>query len=243
MTSVAEGLRLQGPPGQLRLTGQILSKIAACRVLLPDSLAQGTALDAVHTRLLHRRDGTAQLSARLPEHTPPGEYDAQLEIDGETHTLAIKVEPQRKLAATPNRSMFAGVRGASVEATVRLFNQGNVGIDIPESDVLCLYDERGVEDAFNSMFQMDSEDPLRLIGHLVLKLRDGSGGPIKLRIGAGAGELPPGADRAVSIRINLPEKLKPGRSYDGFWRLGPLRHSIRIEVDDEQRTASNAPAR
>jgi hypothetical protein len=213
----------------LRLFGPLPPNLKECRVLLPTSLSSDGRSTSVRARVVRRREGAGELRVSLPVHTPPGEYAAQLEMNGEVQPVALSVEPYGRLSASPAQTVLEGRPGAAAEQTVTLYNDGNVAVDLPATSVVGLHDKNGLEEAFASTWRLDSNDPLDLLKHFILALRTGDGGMLKLRID-GAGDLAPRTERRLTIRANLPEKLKPGHSYYGEGPLGPLRYSIGVNV-------------
>jgi len=222
-------LEFSGPPCRLRLAGLLISLVEKAHLLIPAALSKDGEPEKVQAGVLQRAGGV-HVHAQLAPDTPPGEYPTQMQIDGATHEVTLRVEAAPRLRARPNRSVFGGHPGGAAKATVTLVNLGNVSIDIPDVAVVGMYDNDGLEEAFAGVYRQESNDPLFLIGHLIRGLREGSGGLLKLRLDPGAGELAPGAERVVTFKTNLPEKLKPGHSYHGVWKLGPMHHSIGINV-------------
>jgi len=232
--STAQQLRLQGPPRRLRVTGAAVPKGGTGTLVLTASAKSGQAV-SVPAHVVQRREEASQLRARLPRDTPPGTYAARLEIEGAMHPVEITVEPQERLSARPAQSDFDGEPGGTAEITLTLFNRGNVAINIPETIVIGIYDNDGLEEAFASTYRQETDDALKLIGHWVAKLREGYGGLLKCSVVAGAGALAPGEQHALTIKTTLPSKLKPGHSYHGALEIGPLTHSIGVNVHKRER--------
>jgi hypothetical protein len=122
------GIVLTGPPGQLR-TAVSVENVAEQRV-------------AVRGPALHRSGhepltgaGAAVIgpgaTARVPvtfsleAGTPPGEYDAEVEVGGVRRPALLRVEPRPSLSVSPRR-LLAGVGRTTVVLTVT--NDGNVGM-------------------------------------------------------------------------------------------------------------------
>lgn len=228
-TPSAQPLSLRGAPRSLRLFGPLPPGLSDCRIVLPGSLSNGGQTTSVRAQVLRRPQGVRDVRASLPPHTPPGEYEAQLEMNGESHPIALSIEPSIRLHATPVRAVLEAEPGNAAEQKVTLVNQGNVAIKIAATIAIDLHDERGLEEAFASTWRQGSNDPQDLLRHFIMSLRAGDGGLLKLRID-GAAELPPGAEQTLTLTANLPEKLKPGHSYYGEAPLGPLRYPIDVKV-------------
>ena len=69
---------------------------------------------------------TIPLSIALPQTTPPGEYDAQIEIGGQSRQVRLQVDPKISARLTPDQILAPP--GTS-QVGLRIANQGNV--DIP----------------------------------------------------------------------------------------------------------------
>jgi hypothetical protein len=227
-------LRLQGPPRNLRLFGPLPPNLKECRVLLPGSLSSDGQSTSVRAQVLRRREGDRDVRASLPLHTPPGEYAAQLEMNGEVHAVALRVEPSPRLRATPAQAVLEAQPGGAAEHTVTLSNQGNVTVHLPAVSAVCLHDDNAWSDAFASTCRLDSNDPKELLNHFMLALRKGYCGMLKLRIDE-AGDIPPQTERTLTIRVRLSEDLLPGHSYGGEVPLGPLLYSIGVKVLEGKR--------
>src|SRR5437016_1465797 len=134
-----KALQLYGPPRGLRPRELITGLTGGGRIRLPDSLSK-TGVAKIEFADVRR------LRVRLPQHTPPGDYAAQLETDDKSYPVALSVEPYESLKATPGDLVFEGRPGRAADAEVALLNRGNVATAIPESCNYWLFDQRGLED-------------------------------------------------------------------------------------------------
>jgi hypothetical protein len=228
-SATPEKLRLQGPPRRLRAVSSAMRQIGEYQLRLPDVLSKSGAPAMVSAHVLRQREDAGQLRVRLPESTPPGEYTAQLETDSGTYPVALVVEPQVRLRSLATRSVFEGKPGETAEIMLTVSNRGNIAVAVPEAITIGIYDDDGLEDAFASTYRQDTDDPLKLLGHWILKVREGYGGLLKCTVAA-AGEIAPSEERTLTVRTKLPEKLKPGHSYHGVLEIGPLAQSISVSV-------------
>ena len=159
------------------------------------------------------------LKIKLDRSTPPGNYRSRLKSSAPDIPVEIEVQASIALSMSPAQLILEGSSGTKVTSSVIFTNKGNVSLDIPRNHHLGIYDDDGVESAFASTYRMDEDEPLKLLGNFIHKLRDGYGGLLKLRIIKGYGALPAGASRKVSIEIALQTKLLPRHNYHGVWSL------------------------
>jgi hypothetical protein len=225
-----------GPPQRLQLLSAPDIDLANAEIEVGADLAGAARVERSPPRLRRRRpaSGRPPLRIRIDRATPPGEYDAVL-LSGDTrHAVRITVEAAPRLHATPAGLRFAGAPGDEAVARIVLANTGNVAIDIPKLTSVGVYDDDGVEEAFAQTYRLETDDPTALVGHLLHKLREGHGGLMKIQID-GAGPLPPGTSRELSLRAELAPKLRPGHSYHGVWSLDPLHVAVGVTVRRETR--------
>ncbi|MEA2876668.1 MAG: hypothetical protein QOF14_1864 [Hyphomicrobiales bacterium] len=220
-------LEFYGPPRGLRSREIITGVEGRGRVRLPESLS---GAGAAPIEFLDIR----RLRVRLPQHTPPGDYSAQLETDSQSYPVALSVEPYESLKASGDL-LFEARPGRAADAELSLSNRGNVSSDIPESCDYWLFEQRSLEDAVIHTFHEKTADPEKLFGILLKRLRDATGGRSKCRVTAGSGPLAPGAERVVKLRAFLPKQLTPERSYVGLMTLGPMYQGITVHVTKNER--------
>ncbi|HLL31494.1 MAG TPA: hypothetical protein VK403_10895 [Allosphingosinicella sp.] len=167
-------------------------------------------------------------SVSLSRTTPPGRYKAQLRLGDETVPVELDVAPAPRLKVFPTTAHFTASPGGEASVDVTFANVGNVAVELPSRFVAGIFDDDGLEIAFVEAYRNDSDDPVRLLGSFLRGLRNGYGGLLKLRVGKGVGSLEPGDERTVKLSAHLPETLKPGHSYHGIWKLGPLHYRITV---------------
>jgi hypothetical protein len=235
-------LKLHGPPQRLWLTSTAIPKSGSGTLTLSTTGEGGQAM-SVPAHIVSRRGEPGKLKVKLPEGIAPGSYVAQLAIAGEQLPVEVNVEAQERLIAGPGKYDFEGAPGDPAEITLALSNRGNVSISIPTTSTCGVFDNQGLENAFASTYRQETDNVLKLIGHWVLKLRDGYGGLLKCNVIAGADALAPGEQRKVTIQTTLPSKLKPGHAYHGALQLGPLALSIGVKVTKNERGGQNEALR
>jgi hypothetical protein len=228
--TAATPLIFRGSPRRLKL----LSALPEDNVLAfePDQLLSnyvGTSSRSFKQK--QTREGEVRdLRVRLAANTPPGLYKAVAKIKGKSVPIEIHVEERTRISVTPTLLAIAGNPGDKVNITTLFINRGNTTIEIPRTDAIGIYDDKGIETAFASTYRQDNDDVINLLGHFVGKLREGHGGLLKLRITNGYGALSPEERTAVEIEAQVPSKLKPGHHYHGVWRIASINYAIKLAV-------------
>jgi hypothetical protein len=225
-----EGLVLSGLPRRMILSSPLLAGLDRCEFLLPAALTKEGQIAGVEARVSHQHGTAGRARLVLPRTTPPGEYKAELHLNGDIYPVTIVVAPESRVSMRPYRLVLEGVPGDTVKTTTTFINKGNVPVEIPASSAVGIYDNRGLENAFASTYRLESENPLHLLGHLLSTLRQGHGGLFKIQVMDGAGTLAPGEERSVRLKANISDKLQPGHSYHGLWPIGRDQHWIGINV-------------
>jgi hypothetical protein len=225
-----DGLRLVGSPRRLTLTSALLAAADEGELVLPETLAAFAESRTVAVPVRRRRDGSVKLKLRLPPTTPPGTYTAELHAAGEVHPVSIEVAPAPRLRIDPPSTDFVAEANGTAEARVTLTNDGNVAIEVPERVAIGLYDDEGLETAFADTYRLDTDDPMKLLGNWIRKLREGYGGLLSMQVVTGAGRSEPGDVRALVLRLAFRNGVKAGHSYHGTWELGPVIHRINVTV-------------
>ncbi|HEY5724156.1 MAG TPA: hypothetical protein VIT45_17740 [Allosphingosinicella sp.] len=227
--AAAPPMRFRGVPQWLSLSNSALAGHECGEIVLPDAL---TAHCGATLSLPVRNscaDG-ASLRLRLAPTAPAGRHLAELRLSGKSFPVELDIAPRPSLRAFPSSAHFAGKPGDNPAIEMSLANRGNVAIELPARAATGIFDDIGLETAFAETYREKSDDPAHLLGSWLRALRGGYGGLLKLRIGAGAGNLEPGEERSFEISAHLPECLKPGHSYHGVWKLGPLHYRITVAV-------------
>jgi hypothetical protein len=225
-----ELIQLRGAPRQVLLQSHLPALTQA--EFLPDAtLAKIIGTHKHSLRIRKHNDGTIkQVKIRLPEATPPGRYAGTLKSGQQEFPIAIDVQEKQRLQIAPASLQLHGKPGEKIYAQLLLINKGNVSINIPERDVVGIYDDDGMEVAFAATYRLETDDPLVLLKNFVGKLREGHGGLLKIRVSEGAGELPPATQKSITLEINFSEAAKANHQYHGVWSLGPVEYALTLAV-------------
>jgi hypothetical protein len=222
-------LRLSGSPRRLTLTSAALADAESGELAVPESLADfaGGRTVAVPIR---RKRGDVRVKLRLAANTPPGSYAAQLRVGDKSLPVTIDVAPSQRLRIHPSSADFVGDAKATADVVLTLHNRGNVPIEVPERLTVGMYDDEGLETAFADTYRQDTDDPLKLLGNWIIKLREGYGGLMRIRVTEGAGAVPPGAERRLTLQATFQDGLRAGHTYHGVWVLGPVNFRVHAAI-------------
>ena len=231
-----EPLRFRGTPGNLSAPASDdpeLPRRLGLRVAVDRSERwKGSEGELAARAVRIGSDLTWQLS--LPPRTPPGTYEAVLELGDEERPVVIEVEEEIELQASPDQLTIAGAPGQHIDRTIAIANAGNVRVEIRKAYAFGVFASGGLERALHRAYTEDPPEGERRIDHLAEMLREEHGGIIRVGIAEGSGPLEPGESTDVEMSFHLPPDLKPGRSYTGTLPIFDLRYYVRIHVNERE---------
>jgi hypothetical protein len=161
----------------------------------------------------------------IPPHTPPGRYEGELLVAGQTVEVVIHVVEIYDLEIAPTEVVLENRAGDRTVRQLVCTNRGNVPLVIGEIGAVVLDDEltncrslRAVTAAWpDADGQHDAVD--RFVDLFVKegwkKVVEHSG-VLRVHTAGGPQELSPGETQVVNLEITLPDKLEPRTRYTGF---------------------------
>jgi hypothetical protein len=239
MPDAAQPLVLVGPPRDIRgefrvqnsterkiIVRQPMLKTAAAARAKPARAVEGkpaAALPQVELALrrIVVRPGQSRpvpVALALDPRTPPGTYEADLDIDGQQRNVVLHVIEDVALSIAPREIVIANRSGERIQKRVVFTNEGNVPITVRPIGVVVLDEElahcralRGaLEDVGETMKNLD--DFAVALGRRYRALYQ----TLALRVQSAEVTIPPGETQAVDLMIALPEKLEPRSRYTGY---------------------------
>jgi hypothetical protein len=239
MPDAAQPLVLVGPPRDIRgefrvqnsterkiIVRQPLLKTAAAARAKPAVQGKTPAAEplpdmALALRRIVVRPGQSRpvpVALALDPRTPPGTYNADLDIDGQQRTVIVHVTEDVALSIAPREIVIANRAGGRVQKRIVLTNEGNVPITVRPIGVVVLDEElahcralRGaLEDVGETMKNLD--DFAVALGRRYRALYQ----TLALRVQSPEVTIPPGETQAVDLTIALPDKLEPRSRYSGY---------------------------
>ena len=237
MADAAEPLVLVGPPRQIR--GELVVRnpterkiIVRQPVLKAAAPATGRAKAAaakagiaalpeiVALRRIKVRAGQSRpvpLSLTLDPRTPPGTYQAELDVAGEQRSVVVHVTDDVALALSPDEIVLPGRAGEKFETRVVFTHEGNVPVQVKAIGAVVLEDDaahcralRGaLQDVGDTMKNLD--DFAVALGRRYKAIYD----TIALRVQNDEVTVAPGETRPIDLTITLPEKLDKRARYNG----------------------------
>ncbi|HLV33548.1 MAG TPA: hypothetical protein VKY59_00480 [Spirillospora sp.] len=160
------------------------------------------------------RSRSVSLKMTIDPYTPPGEYDAQLEIGGETKPVKVHVVEKVDLSLHPDRLVIREAPGGTVTRRIVIQNKGNVPLVIGEIGAVPLEDERlecrilrRVATAINTEAKAaDFEDHFRTAMAQIQGVIQ-QAGALRVHNNTGTVTIAPGGAQAIDLEIQLPESL------------------------------------
>ena len=164
------------------------------------------------------RAGTSKpvpLALALDPRTPPGTYQAELDIDGEQRAVVMHVTEEVALAIAPQALVLTNAPGTKIQKQIVLTNDGNVAVTVKNIGAVVLDDElahcralRGaLTDVGHTMKTLD--DFAAALGRRYRDVYETAA----LRVQNEEVTLAPGDTRALDLTITLPEKLERRSRY------------------------------
>lgn len=238
MADAAEPLVLVGPPREIRgefvvrnpterkiIVRQPVLKAAAApttgRAKAAAAKAGIAALpETVALRRIKVRAGQTRpvpLSLTLDPRTPPGTYQAELDVNGEQRSVVVHVTEDVALALSPDEIVLPAHAGEKFEKRVVFTNEGNVPVHVKALGAVVLEDDaahcralRGaLQDVGDTMKNLD--DFAVALGRRYRAIYD----TIALRVQNDEVTIAPGETKAIDLTITMPEKLDKRARYGG----------------------------
>ena len=231
-TDTETTLHITGPPRRLRLVDSLFSESLDVQLFTKKAFGEFTKGQILPCRVRKfSKERPLDLRVKLPANTKPGNYPAKLETGKESHSVIIRVEESTKLKHYPGQLRFSAKPGGKISQKVSFENQGNITTTLPKDGIGNLYLDSGIPEAVASTLQSQADDGDDFFKHLLLKLRDGYGGLIKIKFIADDFELKPGEKKTYSLEGRLPKNLKTGERYFGIWHVADFHFLINVKVD------------
>jgi hypothetical protein len=237
MPDAAQPLVLVGPPrdlrGEFRVQNSTARKIIVRQPRLTAAAPRGKAAAAGKTaaaalpdmalalRRIVVRPGQSRpvpVAVALDPRTPPGTYNAALDIDGQQRSVIVHVTEDVALSIAPSELVISSRSGGRIQKRVVLTNDGNMPVTVRPIGVVILDEElahcralRGaLEDVGDTMKNLD--DFAVALGRRYRALYQ----TVALRVQSPEVTIPPGETQAIDLTIALPDKLEPRSRYTGY---------------------------
>ena len=227
-----EPLRFRGTPGSLSAAlreGDAVPRRLPIRLTgkAAEALAAG---ERVARASRQERDLVLQLA--LPPRTPPGTYEATVDVDGKERAVVIEVEPEVELQIVPDQLTLRAAPGDHTTVPMTFANAGNVPVEIRKAYAFGIFAAGGLERALHRAYTGKRAEGERRIDFLFDQLADEHGGVVRVAVEEGSGALAPGETRDVRVSFHVPSDLHTGRTYTGTLPLHDLRYYVRLIVSD-----------
>ena len=231
---------LSGPPG--RLAGQVnLHNRTGAKIVLRDA---GLKDPSGALQLPVARHRLQPIVLRPEQHdsvrillaadltTAPGEYRAELELDGHVQPVVLHVTEVVDLKVVPRSLVIANEVGAAQRKRVIITNDGNVPFALGDAVRVDLHDDMQADRvqrvAVESLGADDRAALDPLIAALVAVAREEPAGCLQVRSSDGPLTVAPGETRSVELEFTLVDELSPMRRYRG--RMPVVTRDVEIVV-------------
>jgi len=165
------------------------------------------------------RSRSVSVKMSLDPLTPPGEYDAELEVNGQIKPVKLHITERIDLKISPNKIIIRAAPGSTITKRIVFSNNGNVPLSIGELGAVVLEDERmecrimrrflAAIDTKNREAEM--KDYFRTVVEQAQSVLQEAGA---LRVYNKAITLEPGSTEAVDFEIYVPESLDKRSRYN-----------------------------
>lgn len=230
--ATAEPIRFTGGPNRL----DAALPVAVTPASAPELGVELDVPDGGEAALAYAaRPGTATLGLRLalPDSTPAGTYKGVVTIGEVKHPMVVEIQPRRRVVVTPTRIVLGVALPAREAATeLHVLNAGNAPVDLAAKQAFGLFEDHGLDRSLARAWTDQTARGVDRFGVLADELAASHGGPVRVRLTAGAGVLEPGASRDVGVTFEFHGELVAGRSYFGYWDVGGTVCTVRVEVSD-----------
>ncbi|MFN2510842.1 MAG: hypothetical protein ABR568_05290 [Pyrinomonadaceae bacterium] len=228
-------VQLRGHPGQLSTVLRLpqkasaysaSSRLGSCSVNL-----QGVDVRWARIREIGSASpGLSLLRIKLPVSTPPGAYKGTVQVGDDQVPIVVDVEPRPRLRLFPRSFKASVTPGAALNATFTVLNTGNSTVEVEKEYRFCVFERGGIDRAFYVALATEQATSDRRIDRLVNELSLSHGGRVRLEIESGDGGLAPGEARDLRVALRLSDRLRPGQTYSGTWKIENTGVSIRLQV-------------
>jgi hypothetical protein len=150
----------------------------------------------------------------LDPYTPPGEYDAELEVSGEIKPVKVHITEKIDLSVSPDKIIIRDVPGSKVTKRIVLTNNGNVPLSIGEIGAIILEDERlecrvmrrvlAAIDTKNKEAKFEDYFRVAIAQAQNVLLEAGA---LRVHNKTGSITLDPGSTQVIDLEIQIPESL------------------------------------
>jgi hypothetical protein len=191
--------------------------------------------DAVPALGYAARPGTTALGLRLvlPDSTPAGTYKGVLRIGEARHAMIVEIQERTRLVITPSRiALQVAAPGREASAALHVLNAGNATVELPAKQAFGLFEDHGLDRSLARAWTDAKARGTDRFGVLADELAASHGGPVRVRVGGGAGTFEPGEGRDVEVSFEFQGDLIAGRGYFGYWNVGGTVCTVRVEVSE-----------
>ena len=172
--------------------------------------------------------------AVVDEVMPPGAYEAEVDVEGESRPAVLHVLERRELSVNPETFDLAGAPGESVTHPAVIANSGNLDATLPKVALAAIGEQGALQSLFHvAMAQRGRDGHVPALDAYAALLAESEVEPVKVLLGdAGGATLGPGEARAVELTFELPARLARHRFYRGTFLIDRTRCGLELAADN-----------
>ena|SRR5882672_1737261 len=202
------------------------ARLRSCSVNLPGVDVKRASIREIDSAT----PGLSLLRIKLPVSTPPGSYKGTIQVGDKELPIVIDVEPRPRVRLFPRSLKARAARGSVVNANLTVLNTGNFVVNLEKEYRFCVFERGGIDRAFFVALASDQATGERRLDRLANELAVSHGGRVRLEIESGAGAVAPGEARELRIALRLSDRLRPGQTYSGTWKVENTGLAIELQV-------------
>jgi hypothetical protein len=189
--------------------------------------------EKLSARIKPLRDTDAtEIVFALPRTTAPGTYEAHIHAGGRGQLAIVEVQPWEQSKAFPP-SMFLQTRpGGRESISLTLTNIGNTSIEVSRVTAFVLAQSEAVCHSIVATAAADLHNGHQMIDRFAQELNERFGGVAKIHVKTAECQIESGKTHDIDAELRIPDKIKPGKEYWGFWSIYPRKaYTMRVQID------------
>jgi len=237
-------LQLRGEPGRLSTILRLPSAAAAATKAPSDLTSCNVDLPGVTVRKAKIRElrsaegGLSLLKIRLPRSTAPGVYKGTVEVAGKAFPIEVNVESSASLRLFPDGLSTKAAPGAAINLNLTVLNEGNSPVTLDQEYTFCVFERGGIDRALFLALASDQLKGGQRLERLLDELASAHGGLVRVEIASAERAIPSGEARELQIVLRLSERLRPGRTYAGAWKLEDTSFPVELKLQGKTQEKS-----
>ena len=233
-----EPIRITGVPGLLHgsvhLQNTTDSKLTLKSLLLEAPALRNEALQPlrevnISARLYPGEQGNIHFEFPVAASTPPGVYEAEIQVGNQTRTVQIQINPFVEISLSPDEITLYTEGNNQFEMEFSVTNEGNIPVNMGNEFTAFLQTESGLEGQLQRALSVacndkdEDSDPLKTVLCSLAQQQLG-----EITMSWDNSSLKPGETLSLKSSIELPDNLPPNRYY--FAEVEILSENLQVDI-------------